>query len=105
MKPLILRGGRVIDPASGIDGLYDVLIIDGAIDAREPAGTIEPPADTETLDCAGLWVMPGLIDVHVHLRDPGFPQKETIATGLRAAAAGGFNAVAWIANTITVNAT
>ena len=105
MKPLLLRGGRVIDPASGIDGLYDVLIIDGEIDALEPAGTIEPPADTETLDCAGLWVVPGLIDVHVHLRDPGFPQKETIATGLRAAAAGGFTTVAAMANTSPVDDT
>jgi dihydroorotase len=105
MKPLLLRGGRVIDPASGIDGLYDVLIIDGEIDALEPAGTIEPPADTETLDCAGLWVVPGLIDVHVHLRDPGFPQKETIVTGLRAAAAGGFTTVAAMANTSPVDDT
>jgi dihydroorotase len=105
MKPLLLRGGRVIDPASGTDGLYDVLVIDGEIDALEPAGTIEPPADTETLDCSGLWVVPGLIDVHVHLRDPGFPQKETIASGLRAAAAGGFTTVAAMANTSPVDDT
>jgi len=105
MKPLLLRGGRVIDPASGIDGLYDVLVIDGEIDALEPAGTIEPPPDTETLDCSGRWVVPGLIDVHVHLRDPGFPQKETIASGLRAAAAGGFTTVAAMANTLPVDDT
>jgi len=105
MKPLILRGGRVIDPAWNIDGLYDVLVIDDEIDALEPAGTIEPPPDTETLDCTGLWVVPGLIDVHVHLRDPGFPQKETIASGLRAAAAGGFTTVAAMANTSPVDDT
>ena len=105
MKPLILRGGRVIDPASAIDGLYDVLVLDGEIDALEPAGTIDPPPDTETLDCTGLWVVPGLIDVHVHLRDPGFPQKETIASGLRAAAAGGFTTVAAMANTSPVDDT
>ena len=105
MKPLILRGGRVIDPASAIDGLYDVLVIDGEIDALEPAGAIEPPADAETLDCTGLWIVPGLIDVHVHLRDPGFPQKETIASGLRAAAAGGFTTVAAMANTAPVDDT
>ena len=105
MRPLILRGGRVIDPAAGIDGIYDVLVIDGEIDALEPAGVIEPPADAETLDCAGLWVAPGLIDVHVHLRDPGFPQKETIITGLRAAAAGGFTTVAAMANTAPVDDT
>ncbi|MEA2678814.1 MAG: dihydroorotase [Candidatus Binataceae bacterium] len=105
MRPLLLRGGRVIDPASAIDRLYDVLVMDGEIDALEPAGNIEPPPDTETLDCTGLWVVPGLIDVHVHLRDPGFPQKETIATGLRAAAASGFTTVAAMANTSPVDDT
>src|SRR5271168_920711 len=99
----MLRGGRVIDPASGIDDKYDVLVIDGEIDALEPPGSIEPPVDAETLDCNGLWIVPGLIDVHVHLRDPGFPQKETIVSGLRAAAAGGFTAVAAMANTSPVN--
>jgi dihydroorotase len=105
MRPLMLRGGRVIDPAFEIDGAYDVLVIDGEIDALEPAGTLDPPADAATLDCTGLWVVPGLIDVHVHLRDPGFPQKETILTGLRAAAAGGFTTVAAMANTSPVNDT
>jgi dihydroorotase len=105
VRPLFLRCGRVIDPAAGIDDNYDVLVIDGEIDALEPAGSIEPPADSETLECGGLWIMPGLIDVHVHLRDPGFPQKETIATGLRAAAAGGFTTVAAMANTSPVDDT
>jgi dihydroorotase len=105
VRPLLLRGGRVIDPASGINDNYDVLVIDGEIDALEPAGSIEPPADAETLDCNGLWIVPGLIDVHVHLRDPGFPQKETIATGLRAAAAGGFTTIAAMANTSPVDDT
>ena len=103
MRPLLLRGGRVIDPATGIDDYYDVLVIDGEIDALEPAGALELPDEAETLDCEGLWVLPGLIDVHVHLRDPGFPQKETIATGLRAAAAGGFTTVAAMANTLPVD--
>ena len=103
MRPLLLRGGRVIDPATGIDDYYDVLVIDGEIDALEPAGALELPDEAETLDCGGLWVLPGLIDVHVHLRDPGFPQKETIATGLRAAAAGGFTTVAAMANTLPVD--
>ena len=105
MRPLLLRGGRVIDPATGIDDNYDVLVIDGEIDALEPSGALEFPDDAETLDCDGLWVLPGLIDVHVHLRDPGFPQKETIATGLRAAAAGGFTTVAAMANTSPVDDT
>ena len=105
MRPLMLRGGRVIDPAFEIDGVCDVVIIDGEIDALEPAGSLAPPANAATLDCSGLWVVPGLIDVHVHLRDPGFPQKETILTGLRAAAAGGFTTVAAMANTLPVDDT
>jgi len=105
MRPLMLRGGRVIDPVAGIDGAYDVLVIDGEIEALEPAGALAPPEGVETLDCSGLWVVPGLIDVHVHLRDPGFPQKETILTGLRAAAAGGFTTVAAMANTSPVDDT
>ncbi|HEX3410000.1 MAG TPA: dihydroorotase [Candidatus Binataceae bacterium] len=103
MKPLMLHSGRVIDPALEIDGAYDVLLIDGEVDALEPAGTLDPPADAVKIDCTGLWVAPGLIDVHVHLRDPGFPQKETILTGLRAAAAGGFTMVAAMANTSPVD--
>jgi dihydroorotase len=103
MRPLLLRGGRVIDPTAGIDGRYDVFVVDGEIDALEPAGMIDAPTGVETLECTGLWVVPGLIDVHVHLRDPGFPHKETIATGLRAAAAGGFATVAAMANTSPIN--
>lgn len=105
MRPLLLRGGRVIDPLQGIDGAFDLLAIDGEVEALEPAGTLRCPDDALTLDCAGLWVVPGLIDMHVHLRDPGFPQKETIVTGLRAAAAGGFTTVAAMANTSPVDDT
>ena len=105
MKPLVLKGGRVIDPFSGVDGACDVVVLDGELDALEPAGTIPAPADALVIDCAGLWVVPGLIDPHVHLRDPGFPEKETISSGLRAAAAGGFTAVAAMANTSPVNDT
>lgn len=101
----MLRGGRVIDPAFEIDGFFDLIVIDGEVAAREPAGTLAPPVGAVVLECAGLWVVPGLIDVHVHLRDPGFPQKETIATGLRAAAAGGFTTVAAMANTLPVDDT
>ncbi|MGC1677238.1 MAG: dihydroorotase [Candidatus Binataceae bacterium] len=99
----LIRGGRVIDPASGIDGDFDLLVRDGEIEAVEPAGTIEDTAGALMIDAAGCWVVPGLIDAHVHLRDPGFPEKETIASGLRAAAAGGFTAVAAMANTDPVN--
>ncbi|HUY28035.1 MAG TPA: dihydroorotase [Candidatus Binataceae bacterium] len=99
-----IRGGRVIDPASGIDGDFDVLISGGEIEALEPAGALAASASgTALIDASGCWVVPGLIDPHVHLRDPGFPEKETIASGLRAAAAGGFTAVAAMANTNPVN--
>jgi len=94
---LAIRGGRVLDPASGVDGERDVLIDGGRIAAIVPARTA--PAARATLDAAGLWVTPGLIDMHVHLREPGQTHKETIATGTAAAAAGGFTAVACMPNT------
>ncbi len=103
MKPLLLAGGRVIDPAASLDGAFDVLVIDGAIEAIDEPGRIDAPQGVERIDVSGSWVVPGLIDPHVHLRDPGSPQKETIASGLRAAAAGGFTAVAAMANTSPVN--
>ena len=101
----MLTGGRVIDPAAGVDGAYDLLVTEGEVDGVEPSGTLKPPADALVIDCAGLWVVPGLVDPHVHLRDPGFPEKETIASGLLAAAAGGFATVAAMANTAPVNDT
>ncbi len=100
---MVLRGGRVIDPGNDLDGLFDLRLIDGRIDAVERPGVLPKAAGVAELDVGGWWVMPGLIDVHVHLRDPGFPQKETIVTGLRAAAAGGFTTVAAMANTAPVN--
>ena len=103
MRASILRGGRVIDPANVLDGVLDLRVIDGRIDAIEPAGTLPTQTGVAEVDVRGWWVMPGLIDAHVHLRDPGFPQKETIGSGLRAAAAGGFTAVAAMANTSPAN--
>ena len=103
MTSLMLKSGRVIDPISGVDGLYDLVVLNGAIDALEPAGTFVTPEGALVLDCGGMWVVPGLIDPHVHLRDPGFPEKESIPSGLRAAAAGGFTTVAAMANTLPVN--
>jgi dihydroorotase len=93
----------VIDPASALDGDHDVLIRDGEIAAIERAGTRMNLPDATIVDVSGCWIVPGLIDPHVHLRDPGFPEKETIQTGLRAAAAGGFTSVAAMANTSPVN--
>jgi dihydroorotase len=100
---ILLRGGRLIDPASGVDGRYDVVVRDGGIAAVERAGAVRSLQDAVTVDASGYWIVPGLIDPHVHLRDPGFPEKETILTGLRAAAAGGFTTVAAMANTSPVN--
>ncbi len=93
----------MIDPASALDGNYDLLVRDGEIAAVQGAGTRMNLHDASLVDASGCWIVPGLIDPHVHLRDPGFPEKETILTGLRAAAAGGFTAVAAMANTSPVN--
>jgi dihydroorotase len=103
LNSIMLRGGRVIDPASALDGEYDVLVRDGEIAAVERVGARMNAEDANIVDVTGCWVVPGLIDAHVHLRDPGFPEKETILTGLRAAAAGGFTTVAAMANTSPVN--
>ncbi len=103
MKSVLLRGGRVIDPANRLDGVFDVLAVNGKIDTVTPAGRAVAPEGASVVEARGFWVVPGLIDVHVHLRDPGFPRKETIQTGLRAAAAGGFTTVAAMANTRPVN--
>jgi dihydroorotase len=103
LNSILLRGGRVIDPVSALDGQYDLLVRDGAIAAVERAGTQINLDNASLVDVSGCWIVPGLIDPHVHLRDPGFPEKETILTGLRAAAAGGFTTVAAMANTSPVN--
>ncbi len=103
MSATILRGGRVIDPSNALDGAFDLRVIDGRINAVEPAGVLPTQEGVAEIDVRGWWVMPGLIDAHVHLRDPGFPRKETIGSGLRAAAAGGFTTVAAMANTSPVN--
>src|SRR5688572_25686480 len=100
MKKL-LKGGRVVDPANGLDGAFDVLI-DGDRIAR--VGRDLPVDGATVLEIpAGLVVCPGLIDMHVHLREPGQEHKETVATGTLAAVAGGFTAVACMPNTDPVN--
>ena len=96
-RPLLLKGGRVIDPARGIDQVADVLIQDGKIAATGSGfGT---PDDAEIRNVSGLVVAPGLVDVHVHLREPGNEDEETVASGARAAVAGGFTAVCAMPNT------
>src|SRR5689334_23501250 len=100
MKKL-LKGGRVVDPVNGIDGAFDILIEDGVI---AKVGRDLPVNGATVVDVpAGLVVVPGLIDMHVHLREPGQEHKETVATGTASAVAGGFTAVACMPNTNPVN--
>ena len=103
---LILTGGRVIDPASGLDRLSDVVIEKGKIAAIVgPGEALKAKSPGASINVAGKWVIPGLIDVHVHFREPGFEYKETIETGGAAAAAGGVTSVCCMPNTNPVNDT
>ena len=96
-RRILIRGGRVIDPGQRIDRAADVLLEDGVVSSvGEP---IDPPDGAEVIDAAGLVVCPGFVDLHCHLREPGFEHKETIATGTRAAARGGFTTVCAMPNT------
>lgn len=92
---ILLKNGRVIDPAQGMDQSADILISDGKIAALAPNLASE---GARIIDCSGKWVVPGLIDVHCHLREPGAEHKETIETGTKAAAHGGFTTVVAMAN-------
>ena len=96
-RPLLLRNGRVIDPRRGLDQTADVLVTDGKIAAVGPG--LGAPDGADIRDVRGLVVAPGLVDVHVHLREPGNEDEETVASGARAAAAGGFTAVCAMPNT------
>jgi dihydroorotase len=98
---LLIRGGRLIDPSQGLDGERDLLVEDGVVARILEPGSADPDGrdELEVLEAAGLVVCPGLIDIHVHLREPGQEYKETVRTGAMAAAAGGFTAVACMANT------
>jgi dihydroorotase len=99
MNSLLLTGGRVVDPANRLDGLADILISDGKIAAVGPSAAALASSETERMEVEGLVVSPGLIDLHVHLREPGQTAKETIATGTAAAARGGFTSVVCMPNT------
>ncbi len=100
---MLLKNGRVIDPLNDLDGQADLLVVGGRIEAIGKVLDNDIPADCIIYDLQGLWVTPGLIDMHVHLREPGEEYKETIASGTKAAAAGGFTAVACMPNTSPVN--
>ena len=97
LRPLLLRSPRICDPSQGMDYRADVLVKNGAISS---IGEGQPvPPKTRVIDCTGLWLWPGLVDPHVHFRDPGFTDKEDLGTGGRAAAAGGYTAVVCEPNT------
>jgi dihydroorotase len=96
---LLLRGGRLIDPSQGLDEIGDLLIVNGRVEGSGRLGEIRRDDGLETVDCAGRVVSPGFVDVHCHLREPGREEVETITTGARAAAAGGFTAVCAMPNT------
>jgi dihydroorotase len=100
-RALLLQGGRVVDPANSVDAVQDVLIEGEAI--KRVGAKLKAPEGTEVVDATGKIVCPGFIDIHVHLREPGEEYKETVATGTRAAAAGGFTALCCMANTHPVN--
>ena len=97
---ILIKNGRVIDPASGTDRVADVLIVDGRSPAWRPTS---PSPNAEVFDASGMIVAPGFIDMHVHLREPGFEHAETIESGSRAAAAGGFTSICCMPNTKPVN--
>jgi len=102
---MVIHGGRVVDPATGTDALRDLLLRDGTVAAVEKPGQLGKVQGATVVDATGLVVAPGLVDIHVHLREPGQSYKETIATGTAAAAAGGFTSVCCMPNTIPVNDT
>jgi dihydroorotase len=96
-EKILLKGGRVVDPSQSMDGTHDVLLADGLIVGVGDG--LDAPEGARVIDCAGKIVCPGLIDVHVHLREPGEEHKETIATGAASAAAGGFTSICAMPNT------
>ncbi|MBW1659389.1 MAG: dihydroorotase [Deltaproteobacteria bacterium] len=99
---MILNGGTVLDPSMKVHEVMDILITDDRIEKVGPGLSTQFPEE-EAFDCTDLWIMPGLVDMHTHLREPGYEYKETIRTGTQAAAAGGFTTIACMANTLPVN--
>jgi dihydroorotase len=103
IKPVVIHGGKVIDSATERDGEFDILIEDGRIAAVEKPGVLKGHSEADQVDAKGLWVMPGCVDLHVHLREPGEEWKETIQTGAEAAALGGYTSICCMPNTRPAN--
>jgi dihydroorotase len=99
---ILIKNGHIIDPANKVDGKFDLLVAEGKIAKLGKPGSL-PSNGAQVIDAAGKLIVPGLIDMHVHLREPGYEYKETIATGTAAAKAGGFTAVCCMPNTVPVN--
>ncbi len=102
-KPTVIYGGCVIDAEQGIEGSFDLLVADGIIKAIEKPKVLDNLADAERIDASNKWVIPGCIDLHVHLREPGEEWKETVQTGAEAAALGGFTSICSMPNTRPAN--
>jgi dihydroorotase len=102
-RPVVIHGGTLIDAASDRDGEFDLLIEEGKVKAVEKPGVLKDHADAERVDAKKHWVMPGCIDLHVHLREPGEEWKETVQTGAEAAALGGFTSICCMPNTRPAN--
>jgi len=98
---LIIKNGHIIDPSQGIDEVGDILIEDGKISEIRRHSVAESPR--QVFDASGLYILPGLVDMHTHLREPGFEHKETIRTGTLAAVRGGFTSICCMPNTNPVN--
>src|SRR5512134_278905 len=98
---LLIKNGRLIDPAEKKDGIFDVLCADGKVEKIGKG--LAPGAGDQVIDAKGWIVAPGFVDLHTHLREPGFEYKEDIKTGTEAAAAGGFTTILCMANTKPVN--
>ena len=98
-KAILFKGGRLLDASQSIDAEGDLLVADGRVAAISPGRSIDAPAAARVVDCGGKLVTPGLIDPHVHLREPGGESKETVRTGTASALAGGFTTVCCMPNT------
>ncbi|MDH3394035.1 MAG: amidohydrolase family protein, partial [Desulfobulbaceae bacterium] len=102
VQPVLFVNGRIIDPANGIDQVGDIFVENGSVVEVGQGLAVDRP-QLQRIDLQGKWLVPGLVDMHVHLREPGDEYKETVVSGTKAAAAGGFTAVAPMPNTKPVN--